>query len=770
MEIISKAKILKNIKIYGAIIPKLKIYKCKSFLENQNFITKDIKKEFKSLVAVRSTSKYEDTNNSSNAGKFLSFLDVSTEDTENLKEKILQVIKSYKKNITSQEFFVQDMIKNIKISGVLLTRELENYFPCYNFNYFIGKNSNVVTSGKNGSKNFIYIENKKYKINEKFLKLVRICKQIQKITRQKDLDIEFAIDKNGKIYVLQIRKLIVPIKFNKIKINPKIIFTNLEKKINKLSKKHYNLFGKKTYFGVMPDWNPAEIIGRKPRPLALSLYQELITDHIWSENRKIYGYKDLSQFHLMTTFYGTPYIDIRIDFNSWLPEGLDNNLSEKIINFYLNNFKKKKYLHDKVEFEILFTCYTPDTNNKINEQLKKFLNNKEIKLFKKNLRLINFNAINNIDNEIKLIKILTKKQKFIKKSTLYYIDKIYWLIEDCKKFGTLPFAGLARCAFISTEILNSFVKYKILTEEEKLKFLSTIKTIATELKSDLYKNRRKFIVKYGHLRPGTYEITSPNYKKKFNTYFNLKNKIIKKKINKKNIFIFNKIQKTKINKFIKEIKVYKNFNHLISFITKSIKYREYSKFVFTKNIDLIFENLERFGKKFSIDINDLSYVKIHKILDLYFNLSNKKIISNLKRHIKENKIEYKNNNYINVPDIITSGKDLFVQDKIESKINFISNKYAEGRIIKLDLDKLDKNLDGIICIENADPGYDFLFTKNIKGLVTMYGGQNSHMAIRCAELGIPALIGVGEKIYNKIIENKFISIDCNLKKIEFLSK
>jgi hypothetical protein len=770
MEIISKAKILKNIKIYGAIIPKLKIYKCKAFFENQNFITKDIKKEFKSLVAIRSTSKYEDTNNSSNAGKFLSFLNISVEDTEDLKGKILQVIKSYKKNITTQEFFVQDMIKNIKISGVLLTRELENYFPCYNFNYFIGKNSNVVTSGKNGSKNFIYIENKKYKINKKFLKLVRICKQIKKITHQKDLDIEFAIDKNGKIYILQIRKLIVPIKFNKIKINPKIIFTNLEKKIKKLSKKHYNLFGKKTYFGVMPDWNPAEIIGRKPRPLALSLYQELITDHIWSENRKIYGYKDLSQFHLMTTFYGTPYIDIRIDFNSWLPEGLDNNLSEKIINLYLNNFKKKKYLHDKVEFEILFTCYSPDTKNKINEQLKKFLNNKEIKLFKKNLKLINFNAINNIDNEIKLIKTLTKKQKFIKKSTLYYIDKIYWLIEDCKKFGTLPFAGLARCAFISTEILNSFVKKKILTEEEKLKFLSTIKTITTELKSDLDKNKKKFIVKYGHLRPGTYEITSPNYKKKFNTYFNLNNKIIKKKINKKNIFIFNKIQKKKINKFIKEIKVYKNFNHLISFITKSIKYREYSKFVFTKNIDLVFENLEKFGKKFSINIDDLSYVKIHKILDLYFNLSNKKIISNLKRHIKENKIEYKNNNYINVPDIITSGKDLFVQDKIESKINFISNKYTEGRTIKLDLDKLNKNLDGIICIENADPGYDFLFTKNIKGLVTMYGGQNSHMAIRCAELGIPALIGVGEKIYNRIIENKFISIDCNLKKIEFLSK
>jgi len=32
----------------------------------------------------------------------------------------------------------------------------------------------------------------------------------------------------------------------------------------------------------MPDWNPAEIIGIKPKMLALSLYKELITDNIWA--------------------------------------------------------------------------------------------------------------------------------------------------------------------------------------------------------------------------------------------------------------------------------------------------------------------------------------------------------------------------------------------------------------------------------------------------------------------------------------------------------
>ena len=99
----------------------------------------------------------------------------------------------------------------------------------------------------------------------------------------------------------------------------------------------------------MPDWNPAEIIGKKPRPLALSLYREIITDHIWSENRFNYGFKDVSQFHLMTTFFNTPLVDVKVDFNSWLPRDLNENIQKKIINFYLDKFKKKYFFMTKLK-------------------------------------------------------------------------------------------------------------------------------------------------------------------------------------------------------------------------------------------------------------------------------------------------------------------------------------------------------------------------------------------------------------------------------------
>jgi len=763
MLIKSKAHTLKNLYIIGAKIPKLKIYKSINFLKNQSKITSDIRKNFKSLVAIRSSSDDEDRPNKSNAGKFQSYLNVNPLDTNELKNKIFEVINSYKKNKKHSEFFVQEMVNNIKISGVVLTRDLGNYLPCYNINYFIGKDSAAVTSGKSGSKKIIFIENKKYKTQPIFNKLINIVKKIKIKSNEEDLDIEFAIDKNNKIFVLQVRKLVIKRKNNNV--DPKILFPKLEKKINKLKQKHYSLFGDTTFFGVMPDWNPAEIIGIKPRPLALSLYQELVTNHIWAQHRKIYGYKDLSQFHLMTTFYGTPYVDVRIDFNSWLPNNIPNILSNKIINFYLKNFKQKKYFHDKVEFEILFTCFALNTEKKINDKFKNILTKNEKKIFIQSLKEINLKAKRQMSNDFLLVSNLIKNQNNIKNSSLYFIDKIYWLIEDCKKFGTLPFAGLARCAFIATEILNSFVDEKIISNNEKLEFLASIKTITTEMNEDLNLSKIEFTKKYGHLRPGTYEITSPNYKQNYNQYFgNSKNKV---KSNKK--FNFNKKQKEKINKFINKTKIYDNFDELINFIKKSIKYREYSKFIFTKSIDLVFENIEKFGKKFNISKEEMSFVNLNSIMELYFNYSNFKPIEKIKKEISLNKKEYLANKNINLPDVITHGKDLFIQIVNDPKINFISNKNISSKILDYKKINLNSNINGIVCIENADPGYDFLFSKNIKGLITKYGGQNSHMAIRCAELNLPALIGVGEKVYNKIIEKKFIKIDCSLKKIDFIS-
>ena len=106
------------------------------------------------------------------------------------------------------------------------------------------------------------------------------------------------------------------------------------KKVASGISKHPFVSGKKTVYGVMPDWNPAEILGIRPRPLALSIYRELITDNIWAYQRHNYGYRNLRSFPLMPSFFGLPYIDVRLSFNSFIPSTLEESLATRLVDYY----------------------------------------------------------------------------------------------------------------------------------------------------------------------------------------------------------------------------------------------------------------------------------------------------------------------------------------------------------------------------------------------------------------------------------------------------
>ena len=771
MNFISKGRTLKTLKVKNAIIPKLYIFTVARYKRNRNIVLKDIKNYFNSHIAIRSSGLMEDTTTSSKAGKFKSILNIDSQNILSVDRAINQVISSYKNyENPNNEILIQTMVENVIFSGVAFSCDKDTAAPYFTINYTRTKNTFDITSGKVNAETFVMFKDSPVKPKSKFiLKIINLIIELLKITKYDRLDIEFAIDKSKKIYLLQVRPLVINKSTKKV-LNIEPYLRNINKKIKKLQKPHPDLFGKKSYFGVMPDWNPAEIIGLRPNPLAISLYQELITDHVWSLHRKDYGFRDLSSNHLMTSFFGMPYIDVRVDFNSWIPSNLNDNLSKKLVEYYLLRFQKSPELHDKTEFEILFTCLTPSTNKKISK-LKKFgFKRNEINEIKKSLKTINENAFNQYVKNIHDIEKLKIKQNQILKSNMYSIDKIYWLIEDCKKFGTYPFAGLARCGFIAIDILNSFVEEKILSIEDKDIFLQNIDTIASKIQIDSYKlNKQQFLKKHGHIRPNTYEITSKNYKDGYNEYFGQKKNtnINKNKLKK---FKLNKIQINKISHFLKTNKLNINYKDLIIFIKNSISNREYSKYVFTKSIDGIFEILKEIGKRHSIEVKDLSYVKIQTILDLYYNLTTKNIKDLLIKEINMNKKEFNKSISFKLPEIIYSFKDIYNFLENEKKVNFIGNSVslAKAFFMKNNNNKKFDLKNKIICIKSADPGYDFIFSQKIAGLITEFGGVNSHMAIRCAELSIPAAIGVGQNKFKNIINSKVIRLDCETSKVDLI--
>jgi phosphohistidine swiveling domain-containing protein len=764
----SKAKNLLNLKLKKTKIPKSIFFNVKEFKENKYKIIKKIQKNFIKKIIVRSSNNFEDSNKSSLAGNFVSVLGVNPKNKIQLINSIFKVINSYKKFYSEKnEVLIQDFITGIKMSGVATSCDLKTYSSYITINFSNEDNTSAITSGKKNYKTFVFL--RKSKIEKKyylFRNIISLINQLMIIFNNEFIEIEFAINKKNTLYLFQVRPIIKNIE-NNISINfANNALVKLEKKILKLQKKHHNLLGNTTAFGVMPDWNPAEIIGTKPKPLALSLYQELITDHTWSLNRKDYGFRDLTSNHLMASFFGMPYIDVRVDFNSWIYSNLNKNLANKLVNYYLKQFKKHPQLHDKTEFEILFTCLTPSTNKKLKKLQKFGFKISEINEIKKSLKIINEKAFGQYSRNISEIEKLKSKQDEVMKSNMYYIDKIYWLVEDCKRFGTYSFAGLARCGFIATDILNAFVEEKIFLQNEKEKLLKNIQTVASLIQVDSYKlTKNDFIKKHGHIRPNTYEITSKNYKDGYNLYFK-KNKISKNYKVKK--FKLQKHQISKISKFIKINNLNINYKQLMLFIQNSISNREYAKHVFTKSIDNIFEVLKFIGKRHSIELNDLSYLKIQTILNLYYNLSFKHIKNLLVNEICENKKEFKINSFFKLPEIIYSSKDIYSFLENEKKINFIGSSVVIGKPYLIEGNQKYNLKNKIICIKNADPGYDFIFSQKIVGLITQYGGVNSHMAVRCAELSIPAAVGVGQSKFESVASSKIIRLDCETNKIDLI--
>jgi len=83
----TKAKNLRDIKMKIGKVPFFKIYKFKKFLYNTDLVLNEIKNKFYNReIAIRSSFKNEDNKNSSNAGKYLSFLNVKSKNIIDIKE------------------------------------------------------------------------------------------------------------------------------------------------------------------------------------------------------------------------------------------------------------------------------------------------------------------------------------------------------------------------------------------------------------------------------------------------------------------------------------------------------------------------------------------------------------------------------------------------------------------------------------------------------------------------------------------------------------
>ena len=202
-------------------------------------------------------------------------------------------------------------------------------------------------------------------------------------------------------------------------------------------------------------------------------------------------------------------------------------------------------------------------------------------------------------------------------------------------------------------------------------------------------------------------------------------------------------------------------NALVAYIREATAAREYAKFVFTQRISDGLEAIAEWGSERGLTRDDLSYLEWGDLVATA-TVAGPGSSDNLRSLVWQRKLDHETTAALRLPQLLFDEEGVHIVPLQVSAPNFITRQVVRGPCVRLTAyDDVPGDMAGaVVLIENADPGFDWIFAHGIGGLVTKFGGVNSHMAIRCAEFGIPAAIGCGEQIFDRVAQAHGVEIDC----------
>ena len=716
---------------------------------------------------VRSSCGREDGATHSYAGAFLSIPDV---EAAGLESAVEQVIAAYGESQPTDEVLIQPMLSQVVRSGVVFSHDPNTCAPYRVINWSEGSDTTAVTGGM-GGRVWQQAANSAVPLRPTLGPIIAMLDELLVFFGNVPLDCEFAVTREAEdeaLWLLQVRPLILSEAPEQEAVQAARLET-IQRHVERGMQPHPFVMGRRTVYGVMPDWNPAEIIGTRPKPLALSLYRELITDNIWAYQRHNYGYRNLRSFPLMTHFFGQPYIDVRVSFNSFIPADLDEGTAGRLVDYYIDYLLAKPALHDKVEFEIVFSCYTPDLPQRLERLVEAGFSKHECDAIAHSLRKLTNRIVHPKKglwrNDAAKIDTLNARRTKLLATNTDPLERIYWLLEDGKRYGTLPFAGLARAGFMAVQMLKALVTVGVLSQADYDAFIGGVSTVSGQLARDRATlDKATFLAHYGHLRPGTYDILSPRYDVAPELYFEW-NQRAPPAPELAPPFALTLPQMREIVKLLDVSGLHPDPVGLFDFMQAGIEHREFAKFQFTRNLSDALELIAEVGDQYGFTREDLAFCNVDAFKQLHVAAIKPK--DALARSIEQGKALHSQTLKISLPPVIANPEDVWAFEWAETEPNFITQKQISAAVT--DCNSREQLAGMIVCIPNADPGFDWLFAHPISGLITAWGGANSHMAIRAGELGLPAVIGAGEVLYQRWSGSQRLHLDCAGRRVTVLA-
>lgn len=690
-------------------------------------------------VAVRSSADHEDSSGASFAGMYTTKLWVqATEQAIRVAAQEVRHSGTQKKEVvihyaeqrglelseSGVSVIIQKMIE-AEMSGVIFSHDLAKADGYYVVSVSSGVGETIVGGAANGRLIRIARGVNTRSLKEKWQrKLIVAMRAIEQRFQSRSLDVEFAF-KNGTLYILQCRP-ITTAEAEMDKESEKLLIERI-KSVNALVESRF----RGDVLGDMIDINPVELLGITPTPLDISIFKYLFADKIVEQVRRDMGYDPLD-IGVLRVVEGKPYVSMRAAAFSFRPRGISDELYERMVYVYRNMLVKNPALQSRVEFDVFaMGC---------GEKLERVMHEAKLSDDEKSVIREAFLCIDGVFSRVSVAQTKTFDvfATDYEQYTLAVSDDSPSDILEHVARGTEMFARVARLAFYWRS------RFEELHPQEDLNTLmgGHIRSVNEQLQSDLVAcrngtiTREEVVKRYGHLRPGQFSVFGESYADDPNSY------------------LFAQMERAEVIQSQKQVHAFEDtteFRHIMTFMEA----RERMKFLFSQSLHLFSTKLKSQLAQRGISECEASRVSWDELCGC---LDGSSVLRT--SHAEDEPP-------VLLSDVLIPGlTDLRVITFSEAMPSYITNSTIKARVCVLERLGVKADVRGaLVLLPNADPGYDFLFHSGAIGIITKVGGPASHMCIRSIELQMPACIGCGESVYQKLVAAHSAVLDCGTRQI-----
>lgn len=667
--------------------------------------------------AVRSDRLHEDAGS---AGAFHSLLDLNPREPRSIRAAVERVLQSYGTPQAADRVLIQHYVGDATLAGVAASCLLPQGLDCRVVSW-VARGDNTLVTGAASACWTAYLRANHAGNDPRWRALLgELQRLLQQLRASAGREVEIEWLWNGQLQVVQLRAL-------PVRLDPALAprATRARRRVHAQARRCQG-----ELLGLMPDWNPAELLGEHPRPLARSLFGELISNRSWAQARACLGYAEV-RGPLLRAIGGRPYVRVERSLRSLLPASLARSHADALIAAQLQRLQADPSLHDKLEFEIATGSYeyarswrhrypmlSSDTHAALEQALRAQLP-----------ELLDPTALARAYEGARFA-LRTRHDWPAADAPLQAWRRALRRVRD---HYALPFAQSARRCFAYELLLQSAVSEGALSPAALAQWRASAHGIYGDGDAAHW---------FQALRPGTFEITHPCYGDRFEH-------LLPPAAGHR--------PAARVPSALESL----HRQHAIAFDGGALlrgfvlahQARDWGKLALSLALSEGLERLVLQARVRGHTREDLSWLRLRELDD--------NALPRWPDMIRRAREAHAEEALLRLPTLWRAGEDVDGLVLAPGHPTYIGSGrvWAQTRVVDHDSTPSTLPPRQVLLMERCEPGFDWVYGRRPLALVTAYGGPNAHVALRAHELGCPALLGVGREMLQQMAGSPAIEID-----------